>query len=104
MKIILILSVLFSSVSCQYTSAQQTAKLKAEQTLVTSLLNSYYSRDVRPSSQIDVSVNIQLKQIISLDEKNQILTISCYIEQFWYVIAIKSLKKKQLKFVFRNKE
>jgi hypothetical protein len=104
MRIIVILKFLFAFVNCQYTLTQQSATLKAEQTLVTSLLNSYYSRDVRPSSQIDVSVNIQLKQIISLDEKNQILTISCYIEQFWYVIAIKSLKKKQLKFVFRNKE
>ena len=85
-KIILILTALVSFVkSQQYTSAQQSLSLQAEQALVAKLLNSYYSRDVRPQSQVSVYVNIQLKQIISLDEKNQILSITCFIEQFWYV-------------------
>ena len=87
MKVILILAASFQFVICQYTLAQQSAMLKAEQTLVSSLLNSAYSVNVRPSPTTTIYVNVQLKQIISLDEKNQLLTISCFIEQFWYIKA-----------------
>ena len=85
MKIIVTLTALFGIVNCQYTLTQQSAALKAEQTLTTQLLNSYYNVNVRPSSQVVVQVSFQIKQIISLDEKNQILTLSCFIEQFWFV-------------------
>jgi hypothetical protein len=87
MKVILILAASIQFVICQYTLAQQSAMLKVEQTLVSSLLNSAYSVNVRPSPTTTIYVNVQLKQIISLDEKNQLLTISCFIEQFWYIKA-----------------
>jgi hypothetical protein len=87
MKVILILAASFQFVICQYTLAQQSAMLKVEQTLVSTLLNSAYSVNVRPSPTTTIYVNVQLKQIISLDEKNQLLTISCFIEQFWYIKA-----------------
>ena len=85
LKIIVTLTALFGIVNCQYTLTQQSAALKAEQTLTSQLLNSFYSVNVRPSSQVTVQVSFQIKQIIGLDEKNQILTLSCFIEQYWYV-------------------
>ena len=42
-----------------------------------------YNKNIRPDDQVQVAVSIQLKQIISLDEKNQILTTTCYFEQWW---------------------
>ncbi len=80
-KIILILTASFQLVICQQPLHQQ-----YEQNLTTKLLSSsLYLRDIRAANQVSVSVNIQLKQIISLDEKNQILSLSCFIEQFWYL-------------------
>ena len=79
-QVIFILATLnvFTKVKCQFSVNQQ-----FEQNLTTKLINSYYSRDIRPSEQVTIFVSIQLKQIISLDEKNQILTISCFIAQWW---------------------
>jgi hypothetical protein len=54
-----------SIVYCQLTTSQQ-----AENTLVTCLFKNY-SRSLRPDALVNILVSIQLKQIISLDEKNQ---------------------------------
>jgi hypothetical protein len=78
-QILSIFIYLFEPVWCQLPEAQQ-----YEQNLTSKLLSSsLYSRDIRPQDQVYVEFNLQLKQIISLDEKNQKLTISCFIEQFW---------------------
>ncbi len=78
-QILFIFISLFASARCLLPEAQQ-----YEQNLTSKLLSSsLYSRDIRPQDQVYVEFNLQLKQIISLDEKNQILTISFFIEQFW---------------------
>jgi hypothetical protein len=78
-KTLFIFICLLKLAKCQLPEAQQ-----YEQNLTSKLLSrSLYSRDIRPQDQVYVEFNLQLKQIISLDEKNQILTISCFIEQFW---------------------
>ena len=68
---------LTSKIVCQLSSIQL-----AEQNLVTKLFKNY-SRTTRPSVQVKIAVNLQLKQIISLVEKTQILTTSSFIEQYW---------------------
>ena len=80
LKILIIFIFSFELAKSQLPIAQQ-----YEQNLTSKLLSStYYSKDIRAQDQVSVSVNIQLKQIISLDEINQMLTITCFIEQFWY--------------------
>ena len=78
LKSLFCLVFIFKITKCQLSINQQ-----YEQNLTAKLFNSYYSRDVRPDDQVTISVSIQLKQIISLDEKNQVLTVSCFIEQWW---------------------
>ena len=77
-KMLLFLSFLFiSTIECQFSAGQG-----IEQSLVKKLFTNY-SRNIRPSDQVIIEVNLQLKQIISLVEKTQILTTSVYIEQWW---------------------
>ena len=65
-------------VHCQLSVGQQ-----AENTLVTNLFKNYV-RTIRPDITVSVAISIQLKQIISLDEKNQILSTTSFISQTWY--------------------
>ncbi|CAF3381827.1 unnamed protein product [Rotaria socialis] len=58
------------------------AAQQAEQTLITSLLNAY-NKNIRPEEQVSVSITAALKQILTLDEKQQIMTSSSYISQTW---------------------
>lgn len=79
-KLIAILKVLNCLIylsNCQLTPNQT-----VEQTLVTTLLNGYEAK-IRPSELVEVSIAVQLKQIVGIDEKNQVMTSSCYIEQWW---------------------
>ena len=59
------------------------AKMTAEKNLIATLFSSSYRKDVRPSDTVGVSVKVGLKQIVGLDEKNQIMTTSCYFSQYW---------------------
>ena len=68
---------LISIVKCQL-PANQTV----EQALVATLLNGY-NRNIRPSDQVSVSIGVEFKQLIGLDEKNQILTSSLFLKQWW---------------------
>ncbi|CAF4685823.1 unnamed protein product [Rotaria socialis] len=58
------------------------AAQQAEQTLITSLLNAY-NKNIRPEELVSVSITAALKQILTLDEKQQIMTSSSYISQTW---------------------
>ena len=53
------------------------------QNLFTSL-TSGYNKNIRPSSLVSVEIHLALKQVISLDEKNQILNTLVYVTQKWY--------------------
>jgi hypothetical protein len=77
MASIVILISLFNNAKCQL-SANQTV----EQALVTALFTGY-SRTIRPSDVVEVSIGVSLKQIIGIEEKNQLMASSCYISQYW---------------------
>ncbi|VDM67980.1 unnamed protein product [Strongylus vulgaris] len=51
-------------------------------------LLSDYEREVRPAIRYDRTINItfvfSLKQIIDVDERNQILTTSAWVRQNWF--------------------
>ena len=64
-------------------SGEISAAQKNESTLVKRLLTNY-NKNIRPSNQVNVSVYLQLKQIISLVEKTQILTTTVFVVQAWY--------------------
>ena len=82
-KFFIFIASIFEVAKSQFPVSQQ-----YEQNLTNKLTStSIYSKDIRAQDQVSVSVNIQLKQILSLDETNQMLTISCFIEQFWYVYS-----------------
>ncbi|CAF3547015.1 unnamed protein product [Rotaria sp. Silwood1] len=54
----------------------------AEKTLVTTLLNGY-DKTIRPNDQVSVDITAALQQIVSIDEKQQIMTSSSFISQTW---------------------
>ena len=78
--IIVVLCIL--SMSRLSLSGTLTASMLSEQSLIATLLTGY-KKETRPSDDVDISTTISLKQIISIDEKNQIMTSSCYISQQW---------------------
>ena len=43
-----------------------------------------YDKNVKPSQTVNIWFDASLKQIVSLDEKNQILTTSIYLYVNWY--------------------
>jgi hypothetical protein len=46
-------------------------------------ITSGYNNAIRPSEKITIDIKLSLKQISSLDEKNQILTTNSYFACFW---------------------
>ena len=54
------------------------------QNLFTSLTSGSYNKNIRPNSMVSISIYLALKQIISLDEKNQILSTLVYVTQKWF--------------------
>lgn len=55
-----------------------------EQNLSSLLLNSaYYNKYVRPLKKVTIDLSIQLNQIVSIDEKSQIATLSLSFNQLW---------------------
>ncbi|CAF3327488.1 unnamed protein product [Rotaria sp. Silwood2] len=54
----------------------------AEASIITTLLKGY-NKNVRPANQVSVYITASLQQIVSIDEKQQIMTSSSFITQFW---------------------
>ena len=77
-SLIIIVTATISVVDWQFSQAQQ-----IEQILINALFKNY-TRTIRPDVTVDVAISVQLKQIISLDEKNQMLTTTSFISQTWY--------------------
>lgn len=77
MKLLIIILSLYSLVWSE--DENVTEKLIRKQ-----ILGSEYDRTIRPSDQVNVSVQISLKQIVNIDEKNQIMTTSSYLFLQWY--------------------
>ena len=63
-------------------NAQLSANLSAEANLTKTLFTNYRT-NIRPEDVVYVYVTISLKQIVSLDEKNQIMTSSAFVSQAW---------------------
>ena len=55
---------------------------QAEQILITTLLNGY-NKNIRPDTQVFVEMNANIQQIVTIDEKQQIMTSSFFISQVW---------------------
>lgn len=55
---------------------------QAEQTLINSLLTGY-NKNIRPAGQVNVDMTASIQQIISIDDKQQIMTSSSFITQSW---------------------
>ncbi|UJR07060.1 hypothetical protein I4U23_011348 [Adineta vaga] len=79
LAIVILLSYLFYFCDCGSLPAGQLA----EQTLITTLLTGY-NKNIRPNTTVSVDLTAQLKQIVSIDEKQQIMTSSSFIAQTWY--------------------
>ncbi|CAF1067888.1 unnamed protein product [Rotaria sordida] len=76
---IVLLCYLFNFSDCEALRASQLA----EQTLITTLLSGY-NKNIRPDDQVSVDIAYSIQQIVSIDEKQQIMTSSSFISQVWY--------------------
>ncbi|CAF4058260.1 unnamed protein product [Rotaria sp. Silwood2] len=76
---IILICDLFCFSNCGTLSASQLA----EQALITTLLNGY-NKNIRPDDQVSVDITASLQQIVTIDEKQQIMTSSSFISQTWY--------------------
>ena len=54
------------------------------QNLFTNLTSGSYNKNIRPSSFVSIEIHLALKQVISIDEKNQVLNALVYVTQMWY--------------------
>ena len=55
---------------------------QAEEALVISLLQGY-NKFIRPENTVSVRITTEIRQIVSIDEKQQIMTSSSFISQAW---------------------
>jgi hypothetical protein len=55
----------------------------AEQTLITLLLKNY-NKNIRPDDQVSVDITASIRQVVAIDEKQQIMTSSLFIYQTWF--------------------
>ena len=67
----------FNTIKCQVSNTT------AEKNLVSVILGGTYSKNIRPSDVVTIVITVSIKQIIGIDEKNQIMTSSYYIGQLW---------------------
>ena len=73
-----ILSII-SYVGCATPSFENPYKYK----IITNI-TSGYNNIIRPSDNITIDIKLSLKQISSIDEKNQIFTTNSYFGVFWF--------------------
>jgi len=57
---------------------------KKDEEKIESLIMKNYDKSIRPSDYVTVSLRLQLKQIINVNEINQIITTSSYFYLSWY--------------------
>lgn len=58
--------------------------ISIESNLTKSLFNSAYDKTLRPANTVEIDLEIFFKQIVSLDDKNQIVTSSSILIASWY--------------------
>jgi hypothetical protein len=74
------LAVIFRCIACQNVTS---FKYQYQQTNLTRSLMINYVNTVRPSKEVDGSYIVFLRQIVSIDEKNQVMTSSVNIYASW---------------------
>lgn len=67
----------FMACDCALPAGQQ-----AEQTLINTLLTGY-NKNIRPDQTVSVDITASLQQIVSIDDKQQIMTSSSFVSQTW---------------------
>jgi hypothetical protein len=78
--LIIILSLVYSNF---LSASDQDDTLKIEKEIKNSIINSEYDKIIRPSVNVNISINIALKQIISIDERNMVMTTASYLFISW---------------------
>lgn len=81
-KIVIICLLLFKIVTATYDEEDEI--LVTEKKIKNTILNSNYDKTMRPSKSVSILMNIALKQIIGLDERNQFMTTASYLFVKWY--------------------
>lgn len=76
--IILITSIVLS------TSAYSAQNIAIEKLLIKSILNTDYDRTTRPANTVEIYLQFMFRQIVSLDDKNQIITTSSTLIVSWF--------------------
>jgi hypothetical protein len=79
---LILICVAFLPILFTLSHAQLSAKQVTEQSLIASLLNGY-NKIIRPNETVDIEIILFLRQLVSIDEKNQIMTSSSYIYVNW---------------------
>ena len=75
--LIIVIHYLFMNCDCALPPGQVT-----EQTLINTLLTGY-NKNIRPDEQVSVDITASLQQIVSIDDKQQVMTSSSFITQIW---------------------
>ncbi len=58
--------------------------LKNEKRIKDTIINSNYDKTIRPTVPVSILMDIALKQIVAIDEKNQFMTTASYLFVKWY--------------------
>jgi hypothetical protein len=83
-KIVIICLLLLKIVTVTATYDEEDEILVTEKKIKDTILNSNYDKTMRPSKSVSILMNIALKQIIGLDERNQFMTTASYLFVKWY--------------------
>ena len=58
--------------------------LQIEKRIKDTIINSNYDKTIRPSVSVSILMDIALKQIVAIDERNQFMTTASYLFIKWY--------------------
>ena len=58
--------------------------LQIEKRIKDTIINKNYDKSIRPSVSVSILMDIALKQIVAIDEKNQFMTTASYLFVKWY--------------------
>jgi hypothetical protein len=58
--------------------------LQIEKRIKDTIINKNYDKSIRPSVSVSILMDIALKQIVAIDERNQFMTTASYLFVKWY--------------------
>ena len=82
MKILVVLLTLLPNIFPVCDGGSLPPSQQSEQTLISTLLNGY-NKNIRPDSQVIIEISANIQQIVTIDEKQQIMTSSFFLSQEW---------------------